>query len=135
MWRYKYILLAFALLFAVARGSETAFCGFSEEYEVWTGGSSSAHMEVLTAEQYRRADARSIGGVSFETDESAEAILAALGARVVKEERAAGVTSYYARAEGLPYSLRLFGEQVNLQVAVREDGKVKVGCPVIFGSF
>lgn len=50
-------------------------------------------------------------------------------------EEAAGVTSYYCRSPRMKGSVSLYGEEINLHVAVREDGSVCIGTPIIFGGY
>lgn len=92
-------------------------------------------MEVLDAGQYGKLEPSSVGGVSCCVDMRPEDVLEKYRARLVRRETAAGVTSWYAYSPDLPFRVTLFGETVNLHVALRQDGAVKVGSPIIFGSF
>ena len=136
MWRWKYVIMAVLLCTAplLAPAEEPPFLGQASEYEVWTGANSSAGRKVLYSGEYALVDVRALGGVAYEREGKAEDVLCALGASVVFTETVCGVTSYYATAD-LPFAVELNGKIVNLQVAVREDGSVKVGSPIIFGAY
>ena len=67
-------------------------------------------------------------------EQTAEEILSKYNARLVCTERIDGITSYYAVSESFASGIVLFGERVNLHVAVSETECV-VGSPVIFGGF
>lgn len=62
-------------------------------------------------------------------------LLVRYGGELLFQERAAGVTSYYGYAPGLGEGILLGGEWVNLHIAVRADGSVCVGTPIIFGGY
>ena len=136
MWRWKYVVIAVLLCVMpmLANVEDPPFLGQASEYEVWTGANSSAGRKVLYSGEYALVDVRALGGVSYESKLPAESVLFALGATVVFTETVCGVTSYYATAD-LPFALEVNGKTVNLQVAVREDGSVKVGSPIIFGAY
>ena len=55
-------------------------------------------------------------------------------AQLVLVENHEGGTSYYAYAQIIKYKATLQGKTVNLHVFVGENG-IKVGSPIIFGSF
>ena len=63
-----------------------------------------------------------------------EEILNSFNARLVFEENHANGTSYYAYAQTIKYRTIVRGENINLHVFVGENG-IKVGSPIIFGSF
>lgn len=136
MWRWKYGLLA--VLFVIAPfcmpTEKPPFFGLASEYEVWAGANSSAGRKVLCEGEYAIVDVNALGGVACESKRTAESLLSQFGATVLFSETTCGVTSYYAAAD-LPFGVEVNGVVVNLQVAVRTDGSVKVGSPIIFGSY
>ncbi len=136
MWRWKYGLLA--VFFVVAPlflpDENPPFLGLASEYEVWMGENSSARRIVLCEGEYEIVDINALGGVSCESKRTAESLLLQLDAKILFSETTCGVTSYYAAAD-LPFGVEVNGVVVNLQVAVRADGSVKVGSPIIFGSY
>jgi hypothetical protein len=50
-------------------------------------------------------------------------------------EEAAGVTSYYFYTPLFKTDVSLGGQKVNLHIAVRPNGTVAVGTPLLFGGF
>lgn len=136
MWRWKYavIVILFLAMPLLVPAEKPPFLGFACEYEVWTGANSSAGRKVLYSGEYAVVNVRALGGVAYESELPAENVLSSLGATVLFTEQVCGVTSYYAVAD-LPFAVELNGKTVNLQVAVREDGSVKVGSPIIFGAY
>ncbi|HIY77516.1 MAG TPA: hypothetical protein H9728_00575 [Candidatus Borkfalkia excrementavium] len=56
------------------------------------------------------------------------------GARLIFRESAAGTDSYYYYSPRLGGGIELFGELINLHIAVKEGG-CAIGSPVIFGGY
>lgn len=65
---------------------------------------------------------------------TAEEILSRYGAELISKEVVDGITSYYAQSPCFSNGITLFGQKVNLHVAVNADECV-VGNPIIFGGF
>lgn len=59
--------------------------------------------------------------------------LASVNGEVVFCERLDDSVNYYCTAS-LPYSVTLYGKQINLHICVKEEG-VTVGTPIIFGGY
>ena len=57
-----------------------------------------------------------------------------LGARFLIEESASGVTNYYGYSPRLAGGVTLYGERINVHVAVSERGSA-IGTPLIFGGY
>ncbi|RXZ62014.1 hypothetical protein ESZ91_06390 [Candidatus Borkfalkia ceftriaxoniphila] len=57
-----------------------------------------------------------------------------LETRFLIEESAAGVTNYYGYSPRLSGGVTLFGERINVHVAVSERGSA-IGSPLIFGGY
>jgi hypothetical protein len=68
---------------------------------------------------------------SADADEIAENYQATL----LFQEEAAGVASYYFYTPLFKNGISLGGQTVNLHIAVRQDGTVAVGTPLLFGGF
>lgn len=62
-----------------------------------------------------------------------ESFLKKVGGEVIFSEEIDGSINYYCSAR-LPYSVNLYGEEINLHVCVKEDG-VTVASPIIFGGY
>ena len=56
-----------------------------------------------------------------------------VGGEVLFGERLSDSVNYYCSAD-LPYSVRLYGQEVNLHISVKESG-VMVASPIIFGGY
>lgn len=63
-----------------------------------------------------------------------EDIISRFNAQLVLVEKHEGGTSYYAYAKTIKYIATVGGKKVNLHVFVEKNG-IKVGSPIIFGSF
>lgn len=59
--------------------------------------------------------------------------LESVGGRVIFTEEIDGTLNYYCKAN-LPYSIELYGEEINLHICVKEKG-VTVASPIIFGGY
>ena len=62
-----------------------------------------------------------------------DSFLKSVNGEVVFVETLSDSVNYYCKA-ALPYSVTLYGEEINLHICVKNDG-VKVGSPIIFGGF
>lgn len=62
-----------------------------------------------------------------------DGFLATVNGEIVFEETLDDSVNYYCKAD-LPYSVKLYGEEINLHICVKSDG-VKVGSPIIFGGY
>ena len=65
----------------------------------------------------------------FNLDEYLESV----NGEIVFTEQLSDSVNYYCKAD-LPYSVNLYGEEINLHVSVKADG-VKVASPIIFGGY
>lgn len=52
---------------------------------------------------------------------------------IIFTEEIDGSLNYYCKAS-LPYSIELYGQEINLHICVKDDG-VTVGSPIIFGGY
>ena len=62
-----------------------------------------------------------------------DGLLEQVSGKIVFEERLSDSVNYYCKAD-LPYSVQLYGEEINLHICVRKDS-VKVASPIIFGGY
>ena len=62
-----------------------------------------------------------------------ESFLKSVNGEIVFVETLSDSVNYYCTAD-LPYSVTLYGKQINLHICVKESG-VKVGTPIIFGGY
>lgn len=66
---------------------------------------------------------------SFDLDKYLESV----NGEIIFTEKLSDSVNYYCKAD-LPYSVNLYGEEINLHVSVKADG-VKVASPIIFGGY
>ena len=62
-----------------------------------------------------------------------ESFLKSVNGEIVFIETLADSVNYYCKAD-MPYSVTLYGEEINLHICVKKNG-VKVGSPIIFGGY
>lgn len=62
-----------------------------------------------------------------------EAFLKDVNGEVLFKEELSDSVNYYCSAD-LPYSVELYGTEINLHICVKEDG-VTVASPIIFGGY
>lgn len=62
-----------------------------------------------------------------------ESYLNSVNGEVIFVEELSDSVNYYCKAD-LPYSVTLYGEEINLHICIKSDG-VKVGSPIIFGGY
>ena len=73
--------------------------------------------------------------VTYRDGGSVESVLEEYAAAVLFEEDVDGVTNYYCYSSAFPYETELYGERVNLHIAIDASGAVSLGTPLIFGGF
>lgn len=62
-----------------------------------------------------------------------EKFLKSVNGEVVFVETLSDSVNYYCKAD-MPYSVNLYGTEINLHISVKQNG-VKVGTPIIFGGY
>lgn len=106
--------------------SYTFYCGTSSadcrEYTVASG----AALVRLTLSEV-------CGEAAVYNDIVLDEFLKKVGGEIVFCEELSDSVNYYCTAD-LPYSVNLYGKEINLHVCVRKDG-VKVASPIIFGGY
>ena len=108
----------------------------AESYTFFTGDSSKNCREV-TAD--KDAGLKKLilsdvcGECAFFKEFDFEGYLKEVNGKVVFKEELSDSVNYYCKAD-LPYSVTLYGEEINLHVCVKSDG-VKVASPIIFGGY
>lgn len=124
------ILLALALL-----PSRLCFSG-GTNYTFYCGTSSADCREVSgsATPSLTRLTLASVCGESVEyADFDLESFLKSVDGKVVFVEELSDSINYYCTAD-LPYSVTLYGVEINLHVCVRNDC-AKVASPIIFGGY
>ena len=126
-------ILALSLLILPER---TCFKG-GDSYSFYLGDTSKDCREIIVDAEAAPLTRLFLSGVNGESATYShldiQAFLKEQGAEVVAIQEVCGTVNYYCRAD-LPYSIKLFDEEINLHICVRKDS-VKVGTPIIFGGY
>lgn len=129
-------LAAVFIIFAIAALPKKICFNGGENY-VFYCGTSSADCKTVRADKNAKVMRIFLGNVCGEGAEYKELdikeFLTSVGGKIIFSESAAGIVNYYCSAD-LPYSTVLDGTEINLHIAVCENS-VKVGSPIIFGSY
>ena len=108
----------------------------AESYSFFTGDTSKNFNEV-TAQTDAAAKRLTLSEVNGECAEYSEIdldkLLKEVKGKVIFVEELSDSVNYYCKAD-LPYSVNLYGEEINLHVSVRKNG-VKIASPIIFGGY
>lgn len=125
------VLLALAVL-----PKRLAFDG-GDSYRFYLGDSSK-NCRIVDAPRGRAALTRlTLSGVCGESATfrsiDMDGFLESVDGEIVFKEELSDSVNYYCRAR-LPYSVTLYGEEINLHVCVKESG-VTVASPIIFGGY
>lgn len=131
------LALAAALLLALtALPDRLAFDG-GDSYSFYVGNSSEDCKVITTS--YSEASAARLNlkhvcgeSATFKELDALE-FIGSVGGRIIFSEELSDSVNYYCKAP-LPYSVTLYGSEINLHVCVRDDG-VRVASPIIFGGY
>ncbi len=134
----KIICLAvcFFTLFGVWFGGRTpVFAKYSDSYELYVG-SASSNAGIITVDEKNFPFVQKVSGecVTLDGNIKVQDITEKFDAVLVFTESVAEGVSFYAYSEKIGYEATVKGEKVNLHVFVGKD-YVKVGSPIIYGSF
>ena len=124
------ILLAIALVFLI----HSPVFQEGKAYELYLAPSSSS-LTVETKSPVLDKLFLPVKGESVRYDgDKKEELLTRFHAEILFTEEAAGVTNYYCFSPFLGGGVLLFGEKVNLHIAL-SNSQTAVGTPLIFGGF
>ena len=130
------IVIAAAVCAAVvALPKKTAFeCGDTYTFYV---GRTSSDCRIITVDDNAELLCLTLKDVCGEATTfsslDVEAFLKDVNGEVLFKEELSDSVNYYCSAD-LPYSVELYGREVNLHICVKEDG-VTVASPIIFGGY
>ncbi|MBQ3493361.1 MAG: hypothetical protein IJA88_04560 [Clostridia bacterium] len=134
--KFFIVFLAFICLLSTGVINKTPiFKNYSKNYELYLGQSSS-NAQIVHASEKTFLFAQEIFGESFKCEKNEfnlQDFFDSYNARLIKIERVGETVSYYAYSPKIKYRAHIFGQVVNLHVAV--DKQVTVGSPLIYGSF
>lgn len=129
-------VLAGALI-AVFAICEARLCfADSESYTFFVGDTSKNCREVRAdgGAAFKKLTLSDVCGECAEYSEfDFESYLKKVNGEIIFIEQLSDSINYYCKAD-LPYSVNLYGEEINLHVCVKRDS-VKVGTPIIFGGY
>ena len=132
------IALSSSVLLGIKLANTTAFSDIQGDrtFYLYSDSSQALQTQTLRLDELDNVCGESVrfSVVEGERDMLAESIAKRYGARILFQEEACGVTSYYCYAPKLLGGVMLAGEKVNLHIAVGEE-QAAVGSPIIFGGF
>ena len=119
--------------------TKPVFGGFADNfdcYEIYTSTYSSTEniIAVTTLKEYLSVAKKKGESCRGRGDASKDSIFSAFNARLIYIEETKEGTSYYGYSNKIKYQTEIKGGKVNLHVFVAKD-YIKVGSPIIFGSF
>ena len=127
------IILIACLFFA---NNTPLFNGYANKCEIYLDDCSNSKA-ILTIKNHeypfifnKKGESVCVEKQNFEL----HSFLLQMSARIVFSERVDGKTSYYAYSPKLKYIERLNNHAINLHIVIGENS-VKVGSPIIYGSF
>ena len=131
------LLISAAIAAACCAAFNTSLCFDEGESYTFYCGNTSANCTVVTVNGNAALKKLTLKEVCGEgttyTDLDIAAFLESVNGEVLFEERLSDSVNYYCSAD-LPYSVQLYGQEVNLHICVKESG-VMVASPIIFGGY
>ena len=129
-------LAAGALLAALALLPSRLCFTDGENYTFFLGDSSKNCREVTVsgnANAKRLLYSGVCGECVFYKELDLDEYLKSVNGEIVFVEQLSDSVNYYCKAD-MPYSVKLYGEEINLHICVKADG-VKLASPIIFGGY
>ena len=131
------VMLAAGAFIAALALLPSRLCFESGESYTFFCGDSSKNCREVTANGNATLTRIFLGDVCGEstvyTDFDFDVYLKSVDGEVVFVEELSDSVNYYCKAN-LPYSVKLYGEEINLHICVKDSG-VKVASPIIFGGY
>lgn len=126
----------FCLLGAWCVNNRPLFLDFGNEYEIYSmANGSNAKIECANSNSYYTFALKYGESCSLSASEFCQKrFLNQYNARLIFTEQASHGTSVYAYSPQIKYCAYIKGEKVNLHFFIGEQA-VKVGSPIIFGSY
>ena len=134
--RISVILISLILVLGLFFFNRVPAFSLSSSYEVYLESySSSKSILKVDSESYKfiigvKGESACLESEGFNLAE----FLDMVGARLVFSEQLSGVTCYYAYSPKIKYLESVNGNLINVHIAVTKS-YVKVGAPIIYGSF
>lgn len=122
------------LLYSLTHG--LAFCR-AESYRFYVGNTSINCREVYASPTLAPITKLFLNDINGESATykslDLQSFLKGVNGEIVFEERVENCINYYCKAD-LPYSIHLYGEEINLHICVSERN-ITVASPIIFGGY
>lgn len=132
-----FILLCAAVCAAAYAAFNTYTCFDEGENYTFFCGDTSRECDIITVKggaALKRLTLRDINGESTTYGAlDLENFLGKVNGKIEFTEKLSDSTNYYCSAN-LPYSVELYGKQINLHICVKEDSVI-VASPIIFGGY
>lgn len=132
------LTIAAGILIAVFAICQAHLCfDGSESYTFFVGDTSKSCREVKTNGNalLKRFTLSSVCGecAEYPATFDFEEYLKKVDGKIIFTEELSDSVNYYCKAD-LPYSVNLYGEEINLHICVKKDG-IKLASPIIFGGY
>jgi hypothetical protein len=129
------LVLAVGVSLSVVFLPKTLLFYGGENYTFFVGDTSKSCKVITTATPtITKLTLNNISGESaYYPTLDVEAFIADIGGEVVFCEQLSDSTNYYCSAP-LPYSVTLYGKEINLHICVKNSGVI-VASPIIFGGY
>lgn len=131
------LIFAATLLLLVAAMQKRLIFSGGESYRFYIGDTSANCREIYSSSEAAPILRLTLSDLSGECAAysrlNTEEFLRSVNGEIVFTEEVDGAVNYYCRAD-LPYSITLYGEEINLHICVTDE-RVLVGSPIIFGGY
>ena len=131
------LTIAAGILLAVITICQAKLCFKGAESYTFFCGDTSKNCREVRADSNTRLKKLTLPEICGECAEyselDVESFLKSVNGEIVFVETLSDSVNYYCKAD-LPYSVNLYGEEINLHICVKNEG-VKVGSPIIFGGY
>ncbi|MGN1103714.1 MAG: hypothetical protein ACI4QI_02445 [Candidatus Coproplasma sp.] len=131
------LILSALMLGAICTLPNKLLFSNADSYRFYLGDTSLNCKEVFAEGDSARLTRLLLSGVNGEsaTYNSLDVVgfLESVGGKIIFTEEVDGTVNYYCKAN-LPYSVTLYGEEINLHICIKESG-VTVASPIIFGGY
>ncbi len=136
----KKVLVFFSAIIIITSlffiGNEPVFNSYAKNYEIYLDSCSNSK-KIINVNNRDCASVLGKKGESVYVEKQTfelHSFLLEMSARVIFIEEIEGKVSYYAYSPKIKYIQQVKGHNINLQIVVG-DNMVKVGSPLIYGSF
>ncbi len=136
---FKLLVLCIAAgtILAVITVCQAKLCFDGAESYTFFVGDTSKNCREVRAESFTALKKLTLSDVCGESAEYSvldlEEYLKSVNGEIIFTETLSDSVNYYCKAD-MPYSVKLYGTEINLHICVKNSG-VKVGTPIIFGGY